>query len=116
MIRVEVLGLPAHLAAGARLVPRLRTALGALAGRATRVRLRLVDDNGPKGGVATRCALSVKLPGRAVIHVEAVATTPALAFDAALARLERGLARARLASREGRRHPKKYYAARLARG
>jgi len=47
------------------------------------------DDNGPKGGRAMRCALTVRLPFRPSIRVERSAVTPRLAFDAAFAVLER---------------------------
>jgi hypothetical protein len=46
--------------------------------------------------------------------VEAVATTQRLAFDSALAKLERAVARRRATARDAKRHPKKYFAARRA--
>ena len=69
------------------------------------------DDNGPKGGLAMRCALTVRLPYRPMIRVERTAETPRLAFDAALAVLERQLERYRERDRDSKRHPKKYFAA-----
>jgi ribosome-associated translation inhibitor RaiA len=71
-----------------------------------------VDDNGPKGGPALRCALTVTLPYRPALHVEESAETPRLAFDGAFAALERQVERYRRKDRDSRRHPKKYYAAR----
>jgi ribosome-associated translation inhibitor RaiA len=70
------------------------------------------DDNGPKGGRAMRCALTVRLPFRPSVRVERTAETPRLAFDAAFAVLERQLERYRERDRDSKRHPKKYFAAR----
>ena len=84
---------------------------GLLAGlrlRPTTVRATLVDENGPKGGRAIRCALEVRLPRRPAVHVKATATTPRLAFDAALGKLERQLTRLRDTGRELKRRPRKY--------
>jgi ribosome-associated translation inhibitor RaiA len=69
------------------------------------------DDNGPKGGRAMRCALTVRLPFRPSVRVERTAETPRLAFDAAFAVLERQLERYRERDRDNKRHPKKYFAA-----
>jgi hypothetical protein len=69
------------------------------------------DDNGPKGGLAMRCALTVRLPFRPSIRVERTAETPRLAFDAAFAVLERQLEQYRERDRDSKRHPKKYFAA-----
>jgi ribosome-associated translation inhibitor RaiA len=72
------------------------------------------DDNGPKGGRAMRCALTVRLPFRPSIRVERSAVTSRLAFDATFAVLERQLERYRERDRDNKRHPKKYFAARRA--
>ena len=77
-------------------------------------RVAFFDDNGPKGGRAMRCALTVRLPFRPSIRVERSAVTPRLAFDAAFAVLERQLERYRERDRDSKRHPKKYFAARRA--
>lgn len=73
------------------------------------------DDNGPRGGRASRCALTVRLPYRSSIRVERTAETPRLALDAAFPVLERRLRRYRERDRDSKRHPKKYFAARRAR-
>ena len=75
-------------------------------------RVAFFDDNGPKGGRATRCALTVRLPFRPSIRVERSDVTPRPAFDAAFAVLERQLERYRERDRDSKRHPKKYFAAR----
>jgi ribosome-associated translation inhibitor RaiA len=90
---------------------RMNRALQLLPVTPTWARVAFIDDNGPKGGRALRCAMTVRLPHRPTIRVEHSSTTVRLAFDGALARLERRLERVREIQREGQRHPKKYYAA-----
>ena len=75
------------------------------------VQVRFVDDNGPKGGVDIRCALTVRVPFRPSIRVEHMGETPRHAFDQALAVLGRQLERDEARARDARRRPKKYYAA-----
>jgi len=94
---------------------RLMTeALAKLAVAPVKGQVAFFDDNGPKGGRAMRCALTVRLPFRPSIRVERSAVTPRLAFDAAFAVLERQLDRYRERDRDSKRHPKKYFAARRA--
>jgi len=91
---------------------RLMTeALAKLAVAPVKGQVAFFDDNGPKGGRAMRCALTVRLPFRPSIRVEQSAVTPRLAFDAAFAVLERQLERYRERDRDSKRHPKKYFAA-----
>jgi ribosome-associated translation inhibitor RaiA len=93
-------------------VTRLMTeALEKLAVAPVKGQVSFFDDNGPKGGRAMRCALTVRLPFRPSIRVERSAVTPRLAFDAAFAVLERQLERYRERDRDNKRHPKKYFAA-----
>jgi ribosome-associated translation inhibitor RaiA len=80
----------------------------------TSARATFEDENGPKGGRAIRCALEVRLPRRPVIHVEVVGATVRLAFDGALAKLDRQIDRLIDTGRALKRRPKKYYAARRA--
>jgi ribosome-associated translation inhibitor RaiA len=75
------------------------------------VQVRFVDDNGPKGGVDTRCALTVRVPFRPLIRVEHMGQSARHAFDQALAVLGRQLERDEARARDARRRPKKYYAA-----
>ena len=70
------------------------------------------DDNGPKGGRAMRCALTVRLPFRPSIRAERSDVTSRPAFDAAFAVLERQLERYRERDRDSKRRPKKFFAAR----
>lgn len=69
------------------------------------------DDDGPKGGRAVRCGLTVRVPYRPAVRVEHTAETPRLAFDASFKSLERQLERYREMDRDRRRYPKKYFAA-----
>lgn len=98
-------------------ITRLMTeALEKLAVAPVKGQVAFFDDNGPRGGRAMRCALTVRLPFRGSIRVERSAVTPRLAFDAAYAVLERQLERYRERDRDNKRHPKKYFAARRVAG
>ena len=57
------------------------------------VRVAFHDDDGPRGGVAIRCALTMRVPGRSLIRVEHTARTHRAAFDGSFAILERQLRR-----------------------
>ena len=97
----------------------LRTLISNRVGRALKplqvkplaAQVTFFDDNGPKGGRAVRCALTVRVPYRPTVRVEHTAETPRLAFDASFKSLERQLERYRERDRDSRRYPKKYYVA-----
>ena len=57
------------------------------------VRVEFHDDDGPRGGVAIRCALTVRVPGRPLIRAEHTARPHRPAFTRSLAILERQLRR-----------------------
>ena len=97
-----------------RVAADLQGVLASLRIEPTSAHATFADENGPKGGVAIRCALEVRTPRRPIVHVADMARTPRLAFGAALAKLERALAREREVTRQSRRRPKKYFAARHA--
>jgi ribosome-associated translation inhibitor RaiA len=109
--RVEVHGLPVTRLARLRADQRVAAALAELPPRVRSARVVFSDDNGAKGGLDMRCAITVNLNGRRRLHVEKVATTPRQALDGALARLERRMLRIEASERDSRRRPKKYYAA-----
>jgi ribosome-associated translation inhibitor RaiA len=109
---IEVTGVGTERALGARVRRQLAEALARLRVAPVRAVVTFVDDNGPKGGRAARCRITVGLPYRPPAHGEDVAATRRVAFDAAFASLERQLERHREVDRERRRHPKKYYVAR----
>jgi len=113
-IRIDTRGLKLTAGLRATATRRLTRALAALEVGVMRARLVLSDDNGPKGGRACRCALTLTLSKRQPIHVEHTAPSSTLAFDGALARLEHRLARLRGITRDSKRRPKKYYVARRA--
>jgi ribosome-associated translation inhibitor RaiA len=81
--------------------PRLRAYVAARLTRlltrrrivARSVRVEFHDDDGPRGGVAIRCALTVRVPGRPLIRVEHTARTHRAAFNRSVAILERQLRR-----------------------
>lgn len=110
--RVSVHGLPADAALRDRVARRLGALLARIGPRPVSARAAFVDDNGPRGGVAIRCALTVRLPRRRLVRAEHVAATPRAALDGAFAALERELAARLERDRKRRRYPKKYYVAR----
>jgi ribosome-associated translation inhibitor RaiA len=111
---VEISGIERGGALRAHILQRMRGALQPVKGQPISAHVAFFDDNGPKGGRAIRCALTVRLPYRTAIRREHTAETPRLAFDGSFALLERQLERYREQDRENRRHPKKYFAARQA--
>jgi ribosome-associated translation inhibitor RaiA len=107
----QISGIDKDSALRARVAKLMAEALVKLTERPLRSEAVFVDDNGPKGGRAMRCALTVHVPHRPNVRVEHSAETPRLAFDAAFATLERQLEEYRERDRENKRHPKKYFAA-----
>jgi ribosome-associated translation inhibitor RaiA len=98
-------------AAGARVRSELTRILEAHGAATARASVTFTDENGPKGGRAMRCAVSLTLPRRTIVHAEHTAPTLRLALDGMLDKLERELARFVERRRDAARHPKKYYAA-----
>ena len=111
-MKIEFRTRPTSAATRARVMAGLKGALGSLVVEPTTARATFTDENGPKGGRAIRCALEVRLPRRPAVHVETVATTQRLAFDSAIAKLERAVARLCETARDKTRRPKKYFVAR----
>lgn len=108
---VDIEGAIANPAQRGRFARRLRQTLARLAVAPLSVRMVLVDENGPKGGRAMRCTMTIALPRRPPLHVEHVAETVPLAFAGAIDTLERSLEKDLRKGRESARRPKKYYAA-----
>ena len=94
-----------------RISSLLSAALEPVQAKPLAAKVTFFDDDGPKGGRAVRCALTVRVPYRPTVRVEHTAETPRLAFDASFKSLERQLERYRERDRDSRRHPKKYYVA-----
>jgi ribosome-associated translation inhibitor RaiA len=109
--QVEVRGLSAAQSARLRADTRVAAAIAVLPSRVNSARVVFSDDNGAKGGLDKRCAVTVNLSGRRRLHVEDVATTARQALDNALAKLDRRILRTEESDRDSRRRPKKYYAA-----
>ena len=61
--------------------------------RAVAGRAAFFDDDGPRGGEAIRCALTVTPRRGAAVRVESIARTDAAAFNSAIAILKRRLKR-----------------------
>lgn len=108
---VRISGIERDAALRARVDKLMTAAVERITVRPVRSEAMFFDDNGPKGGRAMRCALTVRLPYRPSIRVERSEVTPRLAFDAAISVLERQLERYYERERENKRHPKKYFAA-----
>jgi ribosome-associated translation inhibitor RaiA len=114
MTMIEIRGIRRDAALWERVATRLTEAVEPLHVKPFSIHAAFVDDNGPKGGPALRCALTVTLPARPALRAEASAETARLAFDSAMPALERKIERYRERARDLRRRPKKYYAARRA--
>jgi ribosome-associated translation inhibitor RaiA len=108
---VEIAGVDAGPRVAALARRRLAEELERLTVTPVRARVTFFDDDGPKGGPAVRCAITVHLPYRPALRVEHSAGTARLAVDGATEALGRRLAKYREEQRERRRRPKKYYAA-----
>ena len=72
---------------------RIEFALRRFAPRLRRVEVRLVDENGERGGIDKRCAVGLHLRNGTSLHVEAFADAVVLASDLALERAGRALSR-----------------------
>ena len=108
---IEIRGIRSRSTLGTRVSVRVTAVLADLHVAPVSAKVTFFDDNGPKGGPAMRCAISVTVPYRPLIRVERVATTSGLAFDGAFAALERQLERYRERDRDIKRRPKKYFVA-----
>ena len=113
---IDIRGIPTSGALRQRVEARLSAVLARVTPKPAGARVTFIDENGPKGGVAVRCALTVRLPFRPTVRVEDMGVTPREAFDGALVTLERQLTRTVKQARDARRHPKKYYVAKRAWG
>ena len=79
---------------------RLRFALARVGDRIRRVRVRLADVNGPRGGIDKACSIQVTLNGLASVMTEDTEADLYLAIDRAAARTGRSVARLVARSRE----------------
>jgi hypothetical protein len=74
-------------------VTRLRHAMRRLAWMVPRARVRLSDDNGPRGGVDKRCQIELKTDRAGTLVVTSLARDWGSALNAAMARAVRMLVR-----------------------
>jgi ribosomal subunit interface protein len=72
---------------------RLSVALGRISNRLPLVTVRLVDDNGPKGGVDKRCRLTMTMPPSTAMTVEESGADLYTAIDFAAGRAARAVTR-----------------------
>jgi putative sigma-54 modulation protein len=84
---------------------RLSTALGRFNHAVEKVRVRLSDDNGPRGGVDKRCRFEVMLHGAPVVMIDERNTDLYAAIGRAALRVERQVARTLSRRQSGRMRP-----------
>jgi ribosome-associated translation inhibitor RaiA len=109
---IDITGLKITPTLRSRIAQRLRRALASVRTNPIHVRVAFADVNGPKGGLDVRCAIDVRIPQTAPLHVEETHERDVTAFDRATAMIARQI-KERLGRRqESGRRPKKYYAAR----
>jgi ribosome-associated translation inhibitor RaiA len=82
---------------------RLSFALSRFGGRVRAVSVRLVDLNGPRGGIDKRCSMQARLAPRGSVRVEHTDSQLPAAVDRAATRLAQAVARALERRREGAR-------------
>ena len=108
---IDIPGVSIDPALRAHVTKELTAALTRLSVKPVTAQVTFFDENGPKGGPAMRCALTVRVPYRPHIRAEDTAVTGRLAFDGSFEKLEREVERYRERDRESKRYPKKYYTA-----
>jgi hypothetical protein len=115
-MKLEIRGITGNRALRAHIVEALDHTLERLGMAPVGAQVSFDDQNGPKGGVAIRCLIEIRVPRRPPLDVRHAAESAQLAFDGALGRIDRRLGRDRARRRARSRHPKKYYAAKRALG
>jgi hypothetical protein len=109
---IEVRGLGSHPQLRADVARRMSGVMGRRQIRPVSARVTFSDEDGPRGGVGIRCALTVRLPGRPTVRVEHQARTYRQAFEGGYEVLKRQLKRTTRRRRQSGRYPRKYFAAR----
>lgn len=94
-MRIGTSGTAQDAALTARVAKRVDATLATLKVKPVAVQVTFFDDNGPKGGLAIRRALTVRVPYRPTLRVKKTAQTRRVAFDGAVKALERQLERYR---------------------
>jgi ribosome-associated translation inhibitor RaiA len=110
-MKIEIIGLGNDPALASHVRDEVAAKLGRLGVEPTTVEVRFFDDDGPKGGPAMRCAITLRMPRRRGVHAEDTAITARAAFDGAFEAIQRRIESDRERLRDRRRRPKKYYVA-----
>jgi len=108
---ITIRGIPNDLPLRNRIARRMDDILLRLRAKPVAAQVAFFDENGPRGGGAIRCAMTLRIPYRPAVRVEHVAETARSAFDGGFTTLERQMERHRRRERDRRRRPKKYYVA-----
>jgi len=98
-------------ALAARVYARIIEAVARVAPTPTVAKVIFADENGPKGGVDTRCTIVFHMPHRRDLSFTDLGRTGAVAFDAAHTALDTSVTRERARQRELVRRPKKFFLA-----
>ena len=69
---IEISGIERNVALRERVGRQIRAALEPLRVAPVKAQVAFFDDNGPKGGIGLRCAVTVRVPYRPAIRVEFV--------------------------------------------
>jgi len=98
-------------ALAARVHARITETVARVTPTPTVAKVIFADENGPKGGVATRCTIVFHMPRRRDLSFTDLGRTGAVAFDAAHTALDTSVTRERARQRELVRRPKKFFLA-----
>ena len=109
---IDIRGLRVDAALRHKMTAAMSDALGRLPGAPASAHIAFYDDNGPKNAPGIRCALTLNRPRHAPIRVQWVDVTKRAAFHLAYGALMRRLHDEAERTRDVRRRPKKYFAAR----
>ena len=92
-IHVKALGFRTGAMLERHVLRRVQAALSHVAGQLGRVVVRILDANGPRGGLDKTCTIQLAAPGRPVLVVSAVADDYYAAVDLAARRVSRASSR-----------------------
>ena len=98
-------------ALAARVYARITETVARVTPTPTVAKVIFADENGPKGGVDTRCTIVFHMPHRRDLSFTDLGRTGAVAFDAAHTALDTSVTRERARQRQLVRRPKKFFLA-----
>jgi hypothetical protein len=108
---IVIRGIEAESEFRARVLAEVESVLAKARVQPTTATIVFTDVNGPRGGMAIRCAVTAALPRQATLRIAPLAATARLAFAKAVKAFARGLSEDPDRSRALSRRPKKYYLA-----